>query len=184
MKVQELQGIIFEALTNIETVEGHTVFDRFNQLEIGEIVNKLGHFLPPYPDTVIDQVHNRVLAVFPEDILLDYIKAETKDLLRLLVTNKINKEQMILLVFYLMFAFKLEWREDVTSALQNVQEYFYSYIIKDKDELEVEIIDNPVKGETKIVGEYYIRTVPFKIKLIPTKETSINFVNYLYKSNT
>lgn len=184
MDLENLQGEILAALESAKCSEGESIYDRFNGLQVGEIVGQIVHQLPQYPDAVIDIVYKRVLSVFPEDILLDYIKNESKQLLRLLVTYKINKEQTILLIFYLMFAYKIEYKESITEALQDVKGYFFSYLIENRTELEIEIEDNPVKGESKIVGQYYVRTIPFEVQLIPTKETSTTFVNYLYKSKS
>ncbi len=180
MKFEELQTVLFEAVEASKTqLEGLTLFDKFSNEEVGDFVVDIAHSLPKYPDLLVEDVKQRVLQVFTEEELELHLTLNIRHLFRLQLVDKLTREQEYLLVFYLMFSYKTRHTENsLTKDLQDIREYFTSYIIHNTNELLDEINENPNKGETKIVGNYYIR-IKDNFELIPTRTTSINFTNYL-----
>ena len=183
MQIEELQTIIFKALEDAKTQEGHTIYDKFHPLEVADIVNGIMFALPQYPDFIIDDISKRTLNVIPLDLKEDVLNAQLKDLFKILFWQKITKEQLIQLCTLLLVKYKDTFNDSITEAFQEVREFYYSFPIVTAQELlnEVKEVVYP-DGITMNHNNYFIRLTK-EYEFIPTTTTLSNYPNFLYKFN-
>jgi hypothetical protein len=180
MRLFKLRASISNILATTEIgVNNIKLSEKLTPEEINDLTNKITFSLPLYPSEQLFIVKDLILGVLPEEERIVIINREIKDLLRLFLLNDINKEQQVLLIFYLMYLWEYSNKGDVNNKLEEVKNYFLSYLIEDPIKLRKEVKLNSEVGITKQTENGYIRVslVPF---LIPTKKTIKLFKNYLF----
>lgn len=181
MKKSELQDSIMRILSKTTIREGDTLLSELvNKIELLEIAKNLVINLPPYPDSLVEELDYQVLRTYtPIEKEIVYSQS-IKDLFRLYLLKLQTKEQMALLIFYLILDFKEYFKTSFTNELLDVKPYLFSYIIQTDKQLREEIAFNNEEGRTRPLGDNYIR-LRSDLKLIPTIETLLKFTRYLYK---
>jgi len=181
MDVSNLQIHIYEFLNIISIREDNIKLnDLLNKQDLYELSVKLSYTLPDYPDRIIKETKEEVLDVFKDNELNDFIHKNILNLLRLYLSNKINKEQQSLLIFYLSLTLKEKYKTDVNNELKNVKDFILSYLIKNQNKLIYEIEKNKLEGITENFKSKFIRRTG-DFNLIPTSKTLEKFSNYLIK---
>ena len=179
MKLEELQALIFSTLETARTQEGHTIYDKFHPLEVADIMNHVISALPLYPDFIVDNIQARIFDALPKELQPDILDHQIKELHRLHLTGKYNKEQLILLIFLLMLKFNNTFEEGITDQLEDVRDYYYTYPILTANDLIVEVEENPEMATSMVIHDYFIRVTP-TYEFVPTSTTKSNYSNYLY----
>jgi len=180
MKQHKIRDKIKEVLSHSTIgVNQIKLSDKITPEELNDLINQVTYSLPLYPEEQVYLVGRQVLASRSEEELLEILMRDTKDLIRLLLLNNINTEQLSLLIFNLMVGWELTSKGSITKQLDKTKEYFLSHLIENDIQLRKEVQFNPVEGITRTIGDQYIR-VDKNLSFIPTSKTIKKFSNYLF----
>lgn len=179
MDTEALQVKLFEALESIQIgLANETIYDRFNTLEVADIVNRLPQYLTPYPDMLVNEVEDRITRAIPLEDKEEGFRVEYKALIKDLLVGSINRERLILLIFVLMRLYKFRFQANsISDDLIEVKDYYLSYAIVTKDLVE-EVKSNPADARSNAVGTYWVRTTT-AYGLVSSRETESKYLNYL-----
>lgn len=181
MVLEDYQRSIYNGLTSIPFHSGKMLSDYLNDEETKELAIKLTHYIPRSHDMIINSIFRDVLSYIPTDIFQNIIRERENKLILKRISNNINIEEEKLLIFYMQLSLKLKTQSSIHSSMEEVQEFFKSFIIDDVDMLQAEIITNPISGHTVEIRDYYVRFILEDYSLIPTIQTEEKFINYLNK---
>lgn len=180
MKKEEVLTLLHNHAKGVHFgVDQNTIYDRLATEEVREFLSSVIHILPNYPESIVEETNYYCLDVLELKDKEMMLSLRIKELLKLNLTNLINKEQSALLILYLMIDFVDKYKTNLTKELGKASKYLLSYIIPSSSFLYREIEFNPVQGETKPIRGSYIRTQGI-INFIPTRKTIKKYSNYLY----
>lgn len=160
-------------------VEQDTIYDRLSKEEIREFLTSIVHHLPNYPETIVEETNYYCLNVFSSEDKKIMLNLRIRELMKLRITEVINKEQYSLLILYLIIDFIDTYKTNIIKELNKASKYILSYVIPSSSFLYREIEDYPVVGKTYELNESFIR-IQQVVDLIPTRKTIKKFSNYLY----
>jgi len=181
MILEDYQKSIYNGLTSIPFDSGKMLTHYLSDEEIKELTTKLCHYIPQSHDMIINSIFRNVLSYIPTEIFQKIVRERENKLILKRISNNINIEEEKLLIFYMQLSLKLKTQASIHSSMEEVQEFFKSFIIDDIDMLQAEIITNPISGHTKEIKDYYVRYILEDYSLIPTIQTEEKFINYLNK---
>ncbi len=181
MILEDYQKSIHNGLTTIPFDSGKLLSHYLNEDEIKELTLKLVHYIPTSHDMIINSIFRNILSYIPTDIFQNIVRERENKLILKRISNNINIEEEKLLIFYMQLSLKLKTQSSIYSSMEEVQEFFKSFIIDDVDMLQAEIITNPISGHTIEIRDYYVRCILEDYSLIPTIKTEEKFINYLNK---
>lgn len=171
----KLMVILKEANIGIEQI---SLFDKLSVDEVWELSAKIGTELPRYPDIIIDEAKERVFNAYTEDELAIMLNNQINRLFKLLLRKQNTEEHILLLVFYLIYVYKMTTNKSFIEEFQKITPYFNSHIMYSMSIVRAEVESNPVKGITKELNDWYLR-VDYNYDLIPTTTTTNNFSKFL-----
>lgn len=181
MTIADYQEAINKAFEVITFDNGKDLSHYLNKEKRNELTLKLVHFIPSSHDMIINSIFRRVLSYIPVELIQEVLTKREKDLILKRISNTIIIEEEKLLIFYMQLSLKLKTQSSIYSSMEEVQQFFESFIINDVDMLQAEIITNNVSGHTMEIQDHYIRCTLGNYDLIPTIQTEENFINYLKK---
>ena len=179
MGVNNLRESVYNSMVSVQSIGNNiNILDKFTKEEVYDIANAIVVNLPKYPDQIIATIKDRVLNGVPEVHRYNRNQLDIRDLFRRYLGKTSTKEQDMLLIVSLLVDHIDMYDNDITTELQNVLDYYISYIIYNSTELQEEIVNNPTTATTEVLGHTYLRVDELG-KLIPTQNTLDNFKQYL-----
>jgi hypothetical protein len=181
MTIADYQELINKAFEVITFDNGKDLSHYLTKEKRNELTLKLVHFIPSSHDMIINSIFRRVLSYIPVELIQEVLTKREKELILKRISNTITIEEEKLLIFYMQLSLKLKTQSSIYSSMEEIQQFFESFIINDVDMLQAEIITNNVSGHTMEIQDHYVRCVLGNYDLIPTIQTEENFINYLKK---
>lgn len=183
MKTNILQDYILKSFENFKNNKEEEIIEIIlHSTEKLRLASLIAYSIPSNPDMIIDNVLLNVLSFYTKEELEQFINQNIKFLLKQYLVNKITPEQQLLLIFYVILNYKMNTKKSFTLEFKNVQDYFESYILYNKEQLIQQIEEDKIVAITKKDSIGYIRFTSNNT-MVPTLGTKENFINYLYNIN-